>query len=76
METLNENPKNDKTNFKRCKNCKHFAAYLYEFDVNESENRLVSDYGECRRFPPKMFTEEESGFVIIEENQWCGEFDF
>ena len=61
METLNQEHDEKKT-VKRCKNCRHFCAYLYDFDVDEHNNSLVSD--------------EESGFPIIEENMWCGEFDF
>ena len=61
---------------KRCKNCKHYCAYTYEFDNNELDDNMVSDYGECRRFPPKVAPPEESGYPIVEEYMWCGEFDF
>ena len=60
---------------KKCKNCRHFCPYIYEFDHNDINDQLVSDYGECRRFPPKLVGPEESGFPIVEENLWCGEFD-
>ena len=61
---------------KCCKNCRNFCPYIYEFDTNEPDNRLVSDYGECRRFPPKPVPSEESGFPVVHEDCWCGEFDF
>ena len=69
---IKENPKNAK----HCKNCRHYCAYVYEFDHIENSDSLVSDYGECRRFPPKLVAAEESGFPVVEENLWCGEFDF
>jgi len=60
---------------KCCKNCRHFCAYIYEIDNDEPEDILVSDYGECRRFPPKIVHPEERGFPVVEETSWCGEFD-
>lgn len=60
---------------KACKNCRHYCAYVYEFDASAPEDMLVSDYGECRRFPPKSVPPEETGFPVVEESSWCGEFD-
>ena len=60
---------------KHCKNCRHFCAYIYEYDTDEPYDQLASDYGECRRFPPKLVPAEESGFPVVEETMWCGEFD-
>lgn len=56
--------------YRRCKNCRFFSPIMYKFDDTE----LESDYGECRRFPPKAVPEEEQGFPIISEDCWCGEF--
>lgn len=61
---------------KRCKHCRHFCPFVYEYDADEPNDQLVSDFGECRRFPPKAVPAEESGFPVVEETSWCGEFDF
>lgn len=60
---------------KCCKNCRHFAPYVYSLEMDVNEDTMDSDYGECRRFPPKLVSAEESGFPIVQELQWCGEFD-
>ena len=60
---------------KSCKNCRFFCPYVYEYDTDEPSDLAVSDYGECRRFPPKLVAAEENGFPVVEENMWCGEFD-
>lgn len=62
-------------NKKCCKNCKHFCPIVYEYDDNESSYIDETDYGECRRFPPKPVPAEESGFPVVEHTTWCGEFD-
>lgn len=59
------------TQYKRCANCRYFNRYTYDIDDTE----IDSDYGECRRFPPKKVASEENGFPIISEDCWCGEFD-
>ncbi len=76
--TIDEYPEGFETQRppKSCKHCRHFCPYIYEFDTDEPDDQLVSDYGECRRFPPKAVSAEEVGFPIVEENTWCGEFDF
>jgi hypothetical protein len=61
---------------KICRNCRHFAAYVYENVADGIADQLTSDYGECRRFPPVIIEMEESNFPVVEENTWCGEFDF
>ncbi len=73
METLNENQDPMKT--KVCKKCRHFCPFLYDLDMDGDSDQLVSDFGECRRFPPKPVPTEQSGFPVVEENCWCGEFD-
>lgn len=64
---------------KCCKNCRYFCPYVYEFDIDQSlpdaEDQLVSDYGECRRYPPKTVGPQETAFPVVNENAWCGEFD-
>ncbi len=62
-------------NFKSCKNCRFFCPYLYDLDVDHDNDQLESDFGECRRYPPKVAPPEESGFPIVEDTCWCGEFD-
>lgn len=75
MEVYNDIP-DEKKMEKRCKNCKYFCPYVYEFDNDDSSDLMLSDFGECRRFPPKLVPSEDSGFPVVEENAWCGEFDF
>lgn len=60
---------------KKCKNCRHFCPYIYEYDHDAPYDQLSSDYGECRRFPPKVMPPEDSGFPVVEDDMWCGEFD-
>ena len=74
MDTLDEEP--TLKNVKICKNCRHYAAYIYENDVGGHTDQLTSDYGECRRFPPQVVQEEQSNFPIVDDTTWCGEFDF
>ena len=76
--TIDEYPKDMPANprpDKCCKICRHFCPYVYEFDADEPQDQLVSNYGECRRYPPKAISEEESIFPVVEETRWCGEFD-
>jgi len=54
-----------------CKNCCYFHAYNYLYD----DSNIESDYGECRRFPPKPVPAELNGFPIVGNDCWCGEFD-
>ena len=44
--------------------------YIYEFD----DTSIPTDYGECRRYPPKCVQDEEIGFPVVQDNKWCGEF--
>jgi len=74
-EGIEDNPKASKC----CKNCRHFCPYVYEFDSDDDSDYMASDYGECRRFPPASADPHDtgcSGFPIVSENAWCGEFDF
>lgn len=60
---------------KSCINCRHYRPYFYDLNVDNDADQLEADYGECRRFPPKLVAPEESGFPIVENSSWCGEFD-
>jgi hypothetical protein len=62
-------------NFKCCKRCRFFSAYLYDLDMDIDSDHLVSDYGECRRYPPKVISEDACVFPIVQDSEWCGEFD-
>jgi len=75
LEEWPEDVKNNQKPERRCKNCRHFCPYVYEYDDDVDSDLMLSDYGECRRFPPKAVPSEESGFPIVEETMWCGEFD-
>lgn len=55
----------------RCKYCAFFVPYTY--DLGEGDE-VETDYGECRRFPPKPVPAEECGFPVVEDSTWCGEF--
>lgn len=66
-----EQPTITRMNNRVCKNCKHFCPFIYDFD----DGGIPTDYGECRRFPPKRVPAEESGYPVVEQDMWCGEFD-
>lgn len=53
-----------------CKDCRfsNFEEYEVE-DITYKE-----PYGVCRRFPPHRIDSEISGFPIVDEENWCGEF--
>lgn len=59
---------------KCCSNCRYFQPYVYEFD--DADDHFNAEYGECRRFPPKVVSSGENGFPVLESVMWCGEFDF
>jgi hypothetical protein len=61
---------------KSCKKCRHFCPFIYELSDGDPNSVMESDYGECRRFPPKIVDQDESCFPVIHEEAWCGEFDF
>ncbi len=75
MDIIFEENQPDPKGVKKCKNCRHFCAYVYEYDDNGTDH-MISDFGECRRFPPKIVPAEDSGFPVVEDTSWCGEFDF
>jgi hypothetical protein len=53
-----------------CRDCKFFDSEEYE---NE-EVTYEMTYGSCRRYPPKRIDGNTSGFPIVEDDWWCGEF--
>lgn len=55
----------------KCKQCRYWMPHIYEMD----EDHISSEYGECRRFPPRAMGIEEGRFPITHEDSWCGEFD-
>lgn len=59
-----------------CANCRFFQPYIYEMDGNQTE----TNYGECRRFPPKGAVRTSdmaplAEFPVVNDDLWCGEFD-
>ena len=61
--------------YKRCENCRYYVSYVYEFNDSDSDH-WISDYGECRRFPPvDGLNEEAPVFPVVQKECWCGEFD-
>lgn len=53
----------------KCENCKFYLTDDFEVDGITYER----DFGLCRRFPPKRI-DEESGFPMVEQDDWCGEY--
>ena len=54
----------------RCKDCKFYQTDNFEEDdISYSE-----EFGVCRRNPPKRIDANLSGFPMVEEDWWCGEF--
>jgi hypothetical protein len=60
---------------KSCYNCRYYMPEYYNLDLDNDADQFEADYGECRRFPPKLVAPEETGFPIVENTSWCGEFD-
>jgi len=62
-----------------CENCRFYVPIIYEFDYQVDDTRSkdwgVTDCGECRRFPPKANKDSEAIFPVVNETNWCGEFD-
>ncbi len=62
-----------------CRNCRFFHPYTYDFGEDSVE--VETNYGECRRFPPKSAVSSDdctpptSDFPIVDCDLWCGEFD-
>ncbi len=55
-----------------CLSCKHFNS-------ESSEGRpMRPDYGECRRYPPKIGTDGDGDnfyyWPVLPPDEWCGEF--
>lgn len=73
--TFEEYSDNNKPITKNCKSCRYFCPYVYDYSEDESGDWIASDYGECRRFPPRAVAAEEIGFPVVLETSWCGEFD-
>lgn len=71
---INESQQGE-NNKKKCKICKHFCPYMYEYYDNGYKDNLPSEYGECRRFPPKPLLSDDAIFPVVGEFMWCGEFD-
>jgi len=59
---------NETENGESCKHCRFFLPYLYEVDDNGSQDWMVTDYGQCRRFPPKAKDEETSIYPVVTRN--------
>jgi len=53
-----------------CGNCKFYREEDYEDD----DVSYGTSYGNCRRFPPKRIDATVSGFPMVVQDEWCGEF--
>lgn len=53
-----------------CKDCKFYRTEGFE----EEDISYAEDFGECRRYPPKRIEANHSGFPMVDETWWCGEF--
>lgn len=67
----------------RCWNCKYFVATeevtADHYTSGDIEWTKLTLEGECRRYPPKMAVDEESGendaiWPMLQAYHWCGEF--
>ena len=67
---MDENVENEpKTGEPSCGNCRFFVRHEYEnLDV-------ITDYGQCRRYPPRRLSETESGFPLVIDDCLCGEWE-
>lgn len=54
----------------QCKHCKFYMTEDYETDGITYERT----FGYCKRFPPRRIDGITSGFPVIEDDWWCGEF--
>lgn len=53
-----------------CKTCLYYDPIQYETDGINYEHHN----GMCRRFPPRRIDGSHSGFPIVTESSWCGEY--
>lgn len=53
-----------------CKNCKFYDSE--EFIIEDIP--YPQDCGACRRYPPRRIDGSNSGFPIVDDDCWCGEF--
>lgn len=54
-----------------CKECKFYLSDEYEQDGISYQ----TPYGHCRRYPPTRVDSYVSGFPLVEDEEWCGEFE-
>ncbi len=54
-----------------CALCTHYNPFKNQMD----DTYVDSGYGQCRRFPPTDYLDQESKFPVVAEDCWCGEFD-
>ena len=53
-----------------CRHCKFYSNDDHEVDGVT----YTLTYGACRRFPPRRIDDNNSGYPIVEDDSWCGEF--
>jgi hypothetical protein len=64
---MDEKP-NKQTTKANCGNCRFFARHKYDgLDI-------ITDYGQCVRYPPKRINESTSCFPIVIDECFCGEW--
>lgn len=54
----------------QCSNCRFYHSEDYEEDDISYERT----YGLCRRNPSKRIDGTMSGFPVVEDDCWCGEY--
>lgn len=54
----------------QCDNCMFYDTKDYEIDGISYER----SFGVCRRFPPRRIDGITSGFPVVEDDWWCGEY--
>jgi hypothetical protein len=60
----------ERVDLKQCNACKFYSTEDYEIEGVTYERT----FGVCRRFPPRRIDGTHSGFPIVEDDWWCGEY--
>ncbi len=60
----------ERVDIDECQNCRFYATEDFETDGIT----YTRTFGVCRRFPPKRIDGTFSGFPVVEDDYWCGEY--
>ena len=54
----------------KCSTCLFYEPEIYEM----GHEKLVKNYGSCKRYPPKVSPSDESRVPLVDDDWWCGEY--